>query len=424
MQTRTGAFAGVPYLLKDLAVEYAGVRFTEGSRFFRDNVSAHDQELTVRLRAAGLIVLGKTNTCEFGMAPACEPVLFGPTRNPWDPPLTPSGSSGGSAAAVAAGMVPMAHANDLGGSIRYPASACGLFGLKPTRARATHSAPSTATSCAAGRRARRHPIGPRRAALLDATSGPALGDPYDAPPPVRPFAAEVGAPRVACASRSRPAHRVRRPRPRRLRRGDRRRDAPVRSARARGRRGRSAALDEYRGARSARCSAPRRLDPRILDPRVRVARRKPARSSRSRGHSGRTAERSPAAAFLLAIDDVQRLSRKIAQFLTDYDVWAHPTLGEPPVPLGEMVSTADDPLGARARQSHVVGFGCRREHHRQPGDVGAALLERGRRPDRRALPRPVRRRSDVAAARVPTGSRGALAGSPSGRARSHRRDRA
>ena len=134
-QTLTGTFAGVPYLLKDLAVEYAGVRFTEGSRFLRDNVSAHDQELTVRLRAVGLIVLGKTNTCEFGLAPTCEPVLFGPTRNPWDPSLTPSGSSGGSAAAVAAGMVPMAHANDLGGSIRYPASACGLFGLKPARAR-------------------------------------------------------------------------------------------------------------------------------------------------------------------------------------------------------------------------------------------------------------------------------------------------
>ena len=130
-----GPFPGVPYLLKDLAVEVEGVRFTEGSRFLSTNVSTHDAELAVRLRNAGLIVVGKANTCEFGMVPACEPLLFGPTRNPWNTELSTSGSSGGPAAAVASGMVPFAHANDLGGSIRYPASACGLFGLKPTRAR-------------------------------------------------------------------------------------------------------------------------------------------------------------------------------------------------------------------------------------------------------------------------------------------------
>ena len=97
----TGPFAGVPYLLKDLACEIEGVRFTEGSRFLADNVSTFDQELVARLRAAGLVILGKSNTPEFGMAPACEPVLFGPTRNPWNPELSTSGSSGGSAAAVA-----------------------------------------------------------------------------------------------------------------------------------------------------------------------------------------------------------------------------------------------------------------------------------------------------------------------------------
>jgi amidase len=128
-------FAGVPYLLKDLAVEYAGVRFTEGSRFLRDYVSTYDSELVVRLRDAGLVILGKTNTPEFGMYPHCEPSLFGPTRNPWDTTRTTAGSSGGSGAAVASGMVPMADASDLGGSIRYPASCCGLFGLKPSRGR-------------------------------------------------------------------------------------------------------------------------------------------------------------------------------------------------------------------------------------------------------------------------------------------------
>ena len=130
-----GPFGGVPYLLKDLACEMEGVRFTEGSRFLAGHVSAFDSELVLRLRRAGLVILGKTNTPEFGMAPACEPVLFGPTRNPWDTQRSTSGSSGGSAAAVASGMVPFAHGNDLGGSLRYPASACGLFALKPTRAR-------------------------------------------------------------------------------------------------------------------------------------------------------------------------------------------------------------------------------------------------------------------------------------------------
>ena len=170
--------AGVPYLLKDLIVEVAGVRFTEGSAFLRDNVSEFDSELVVRLRRAGLIIVGKTNTPEFGMAPACEPVLFGPTRNPWDTNLSTSGSSGGSAAAVASGMVAATHGNDLGGSIRYPASACGLFGLKPTRGRNPlgpeygDAVSGWATEHALTRSVR------DSAALLDANSGPALGDPY------------------------------------------------------------------------------------------------------------------------------------------------------------------------------------------------------------------------------------------------------
>ncbi len=158
----TGPFAGVPYLLKDLACEMNDVRFTEGSRFLADNVSTFDQELVVRLRAAGLVILGKTNTPEFGMAPACEPVLFGPTRNPWNPELSTSGSSGGSAAAVASGMVPFAHGNDLGGSIRYPASACGLFGTE------AHPRPQPPRSRVRRRRGRRgcrtrpHPVGARQ----------------------------------------------------------------------------------------------------------------------------------------------------------------------------------------------------------------------------------------------------------------------
>src|SRR5258708_18755605 len=102
----SGPFVGVPYLVKDLVTEVAGVRFTEGSRFVSDYVSHYDSELVVRLRRAGLVILGKTNTPEFGMVPTCEPALFGPTRNPWDIHRSTSGSSGGSAAAVASGMVP------------------------------------------------------------------------------------------------------------------------------------------------------------------------------------------------------------------------------------------------------------------------------------------------------------------------------
>ena len=122
-------------VLKDLVAEVEGVRFTEGSRFLADNVSTYTSEIVHRFERAGLVIVGKSATPEFGMSPSCEGALFGPTRNPWDLNRSTSGSSGGSAAAVAAGIVPIGHANDLGGSIRYPASNCGLFGLKPTRAR-------------------------------------------------------------------------------------------------------------------------------------------------------------------------------------------------------------------------------------------------------------------------------------------------
>jgi amidase len=184
-------FAGVPFLLKDLVAECKGAPFREGSRAVQGYVSKLDTELVKRQKAAGLIIVGKTNTPEFGLLPATEPLLFGPTKNPWDPKLTPGGSSGGSAAAVAARIVPMAHGNDGGGSIRVPASCCGLFGLKPTRGRNT-LAPLYGD--VTGGLAHEHGLTRTvrdSAALLDATSGPAPGDPYWAPPKKRPYLKEV-----------------------------------------------------------------------------------------------------------------------------------------------------------------------------------------------------------------------------------------
>ncbi|RME39497.1 MAG: amidase, partial [Thermoflexia bacterium] len=125
-----GPFRGVPFLLKDLLVHYAGVPTRSGSCFFRDFVPDHDSEIVRRYRRAGVVILGKTNTPELGLVPYTEPALCGPTRNPWNLSRTPGGSSGGSGAAVAARLVPIAHGNDGGGSIRIPASCCGVFGLK------------------------------------------------------------------------------------------------------------------------------------------------------------------------------------------------------------------------------------------------------------------------------------------------------
>ncbi len=130
-----GIFQGVPFLLKDLLADYAGEPLSSGSRFTHSWKPDKDSELVSRFKKSGLIIFGKTNVPEFGLSPVTESVLWGPAHNPWDISRSPGGSSGGSAAAVAAGMVPMAHGNDGGGSIRIPASYCGLFGFKPSRGR-------------------------------------------------------------------------------------------------------------------------------------------------------------------------------------------------------------------------------------------------------------------------------------------------
>ena len=190
-----GPFRGVPILVKDLDGSLAGAPLHEGNRLLRDlgHTADHDSYLFAKLRAAGCIVIGKTNTPELGLLPTTEPLAHGPTHNPWDTTRSPGGSSGGSAAAVAAGLVPFAHAGDGGGSIRIPASACGLFGLKPTRGRVSLG-PATGEAWAG--LVARHVVSRSvrdSAAVLDVLAGPMPGDPYWAPPPARPFAQEAGA---------------------------------------------------------------------------------------------------------------------------------------------------------------------------------------------------------------------------------------
>ena len=180
----------MPFLLKDLGVDQAGLPQYEGNRVFRDldQRAAADDELGARFRRAGLITLGKTNVPEFGPHPTTQPEAFGPTRNPWDLERTPGGSSGGSAAAVAAGLVPIAHANDGGGSIRIPASFSGLVGLKPSRGRV--SAPtqlSRYTAQLAVTRTVRD-----TAAILDALHGDVPGQFLVAPPPAGRYVDELG----------------------------------------------------------------------------------------------------------------------------------------------------------------------------------------------------------------------------------------
>jgi len=187
-------FAGVPFLVKDITCHQAGEPFHEGMRFLRDRQwrAGHDSFLAARFRAAGLITVGRTNTPELGIVPTTEPAAYGATRNPWDRARSPGGSSGGSAAAVAAGLVPAAHANDGGGSIRIPASACGLVGLKPSRGRTSLGPDASFTALVVCEHVLTRTVRDC-AAFLDAVAGPMPGDPYTAPAPVRPWRDEVGA---------------------------------------------------------------------------------------------------------------------------------------------------------------------------------------------------------------------------------------
>ena len=340
--TPSGPFAGVPFLLKDLGGALAGVPFTGGSRFFKDACPPVDSTLVARYKAAGLIPLGRTNTPEFGLNASTEPVLFGPTRNPWDTERTPGGSSGGSAAAVAAGLVPLAHASDGGGSIRIPASCCGLFGMKTTRGRNT-MAPYLGESLAGC--AVEHVVSRTvrdSAAALDATAGPAPGDPYMAPPKARPFLDETTSEprqlRIAIQTQAfseLPVHP----------------DCVAAAEKA-------GALCEQLGHHVEPASPT--FDSERLDQAYNLLfavgasaniRQRASALGRELDHEQFervTWAMMEKATGLSAIDYVQLLnglhaiSREIAAFFESYDLLLTPTLAQPPVPLGHLDMMMDD----------------------------------------------------------------------------------
>jgi amidase len=349
-----GPFTGVPFLLKDGgAVGYAGVRMTSGSRFLLDNVSTEDGPLTKRYRAAGLVVCGKTNLPEFGLQPTTEPEATGVTRNPWDLSRSAGGSSGGAAAAVAARMVPMANASDSGGSIRVPASLCGVFGMKPTRARIHLGRRALGMSMRAGLLSENSITLSVRdsAALLDATAGGSPGDPYFAPAPPRPYLEEVGLPpgrlRIAYSRRTptgAPLHA----------------DcvAAVEDA---------ARLCESLGhiveEQNPTVDGPRLAGPFAtvsasgLSTDVRNWERRLGREARAEEFEadtwaaiqrGRNASVT-AEQLTDALVELQGVCDYLADFFLPYDVWLTPTVAAPPPPLGSFRPTPEDPgRGMRA----------------------------------------------------------------------------
>lgn len=189
----SGPFRGVPFLLKDLYTSFAGQTLSNGNAALKEaaKLDTADTTLVSRFKAAGLVIAGRTNSPEMGSLPTTQPIAWGPTRNPWALDRTPGGSSGGAAAAVAVGMVPFANASDGGGSIRIPASCCGLVGLKPSQGRITvgpaRAEVGLGVELCVSRTVR------DTAGLLDAVRGPGVGDTVIAPQPLRPYLDELGA---------------------------------------------------------------------------------------------------------------------------------------------------------------------------------------------------------------------------------------
>jgi len=351
-----GPFRGVPFLLKDLHLNTAGVRTTNACSLFADFVADTDSELVVRYRQAGLVAFGKTASPEFGNTCCTESRLFGDTHNPWNLAHTPGGSSGGSAAAVAAGIVPMANASDGGGSIRIPASCCGLFGLKPSRGR-TPMGPSvgegwsgmSAVHCVS--RSVRD-----SAALLDATAGPDLGAPYWAPAPERPWLEEVGRPpgrlRIALQTESfndSPVH------PDCVAAAEdaaqlcRELGHEVVPARF------QTELDPFRRATGAIISANLRA---TLEDRAAALGRELCQDDVEPTNwlLAMAASGQGSAEYARAVRRIHQVGRELASFLQDYDVLLSPTMGLPPQKIGVLSLSNPNPQEQLGALMPTIGF--------------------------------------------------------------------
>jgi amidase len=324
-------FHGVPISIKDLH-DTAGIRTTYACRAYADYVPAEDATAVRRLKDAGFIVLGKTNAPELGTIPVTESELNGICRNPWDPSRTPGGSSGGAAAALAAGLCPISHGSDGGGSIRIPASCCGTFGLKPARGRVS-SGPDRGDMLAG--LATHGPIARTvedAAAMLDVISGYELGDPYWAPAPARPFREEARSPadalRVAFTTTT-PTY------------------GPVDASCG------AAVEDAARLLESLGHKVEQRdpdwFDPEIVSHFFNVWQLVPVYNeisdySQLEGLNrsfGELSEQTPVATFVRSMIALQRLSRRIVSLWKDYDLLLTPTLALEPVPVGWITENPD-----------------------------------------------------------------------------------
>jgi amidase len=336
-----GPFSGVPFLLKDLEL-LEGTRTTSGASIYKDNIADHTGTLAQRFLATGVTIFGKSSTPEFGLTPTTEPRLFGPTRNPWNLAHSSGGSSGGAGAAVAARILPVAHASDGGGSIRIPASASGVFGLKPTRAR--------------------NPLGPDRgegwggfstghvvsisvrdsAVMLDAIHGPEPSSPYVAPPPERPYAEEVtrgpGRLRVAFTDKSPYGEAI----------------DPEIAAAVRDVAHLLAKLDHDVEERAPRLAAdPAGVMAVIVSTstafNVRVAEQRYGRAMTEEDFeiltlaSAHNGQNTSATDYVTAQLSAFHISRALAAFFQSCDVFLCPTLCLPPLRIGELNSMSEDP---------------------------------------------------------------------------------
>jgi amidase len=354
----SGPFAGVPFLLKDLGAHSAGHPITNGNRALRDTppISSHDTTLVARFRDAGLVTLGRTNTPELGSLPVTEPMAYGPTRSPWNTDHTPGGSSGGAGAAVASGMVPIAHASDGGGSIRIPASCCGIVGLKPSQGRITQGPErdesGLSTSLCVSRSVR------DIARLLDAVQGPGIGDTVIAARPARPYVDEVGSDPGRLRIGLLDTH----PQGRGL---DDDCVTAVRSAAAmleglghQVELGHPAVLADSAFTQRFMAMWSTMMAVGIDTMGTMIGRElteddvEPVNWAQAR-----FAEQLSAVSYAEALAAVAQFRRELQQWWTDgWDLLLSPTLAEPPAPIGAHDATADDPMAGMKRAAQFIAF--------------------------------------------------------------------